>query len=89
MSEAENQQNTPSVTSVRVEGVVMRHHWLPGWYATRLHAVADGTELPKGQACVQARCGAWVYGQAPTDWAQRRMDKGIAHCKRCAKLAGA
>jgi hypothetical protein len=62
---------------------------LPGWYATRLHAVPEGKEIPKGQVSIQAECGAWVYGVAPTDWAQRKVEKGPPRCKRCEKLTSA
>jgi hypothetical protein len=60
--------------------------WLPGWYATRLHAIPAESKRPEGYAPAQALCGAWVYSKPVTAWAQRRVDKGIPHCKRCEKL---
>lgn len=69
---------------VRVEAGV---RWLPGWYATKLHACPRDGEAMRGQQSRQAICGAWVYDKAPTEWAQRRVDKGLRHCRRCsAKL---
>lgn len=59
--------------------------WLPGWYATRLHALPANKGVPQGSVAAQALCGAWVYGKAPTEWAQRKMDKGVPHCKLCEK----
>lgn len=60
--------------------------WLPGWYASRLHAVqADKAPGLEGRQQAQAVCGAWVYGKAPTEWAQRYVDRGVPHCKRCQK----
>lgn len=56
--------------------------WLPGWYASRLHAIPVD-KIPQGQNEEESLCGAYVFGKAPTDWAQRRVDKGVPHCKRC------
>ena len=55
--------------------------WLPGWYATRLHAVPKGAG-ETGHYLV-ALCGAIVYEKARTEWAQRKVDKGVPHCKLC------
>lgn len=59
--------------------------WLPGWYASRLHALPED-KVPPGRQQEKSLCGEYVYGKAPTDWAQRRVDKGVPHCKRCEKL---
>lgn len=59
--------------------------WLPGWYASRLHAI-HVDKIPQGRKEEKSLCGAYVFGEAPTDWAQRRVDKGVPHCKRCEKL---
>jgi hypothetical protein len=45
--------------------------WLAGWYATRLHAVPEDQAQATKDAR-QALCGAWVYGQARTEWAEKR-----------------
>ena len=57
--------------------------WLPGWYATKLHALPATVNLPFGHSTAKSVCGAYVYGKAPTDWAQRNVDKGLARCKHC------
>lgn len=59
--------------------------WLPGWYASRLHALPED-KVPTGTGVEQALCGQLVYGKARTNWAQRKIDKGVPHCKRCEKL---
>ncbi len=82
MSEAK--ETTEAADTARRVEVLVR--WLPGWYASRLHAVKNGIELPTGMATIRSLCGAFVYGKAPTDWAQRRMDKGIPNCRHCEKL---
>ena len=64
----------------------MDYMWLPGWYATKLHAVSQDKELPVGMGSIMAECGAFIYGKAPTEWAQRKVDKGVPHCKKCERL---
>ena len=59
--------------------------WLPGWYASRLHAL-PADKVPLGRQQEKSLCGEYVYGNAPTDWAKRRIDKGVPHCKRCEKM---
>jgi len=66
-----------------VEGSVV---WLPGWYASRLHAYPENKELPIEYATAHSICGAFIYGKAPTDWAQRKIDKGVPRCKKCEKI---
>lgn len=63
-----------------------KYNWLPSWYATRLHAVHESRELPTGMATIFAECGVQVYGKAPTEWAQRKINKGVQHCKKCEKI---
>ena len=61
--------------------------WLPGWYASRLHAVpTEKAPSTEGRQQAQAICGQWIYGKAPTEWAQRYGDRGVPHCKRGEKL---
>jgi hypothetical protein len=59
--------------------------WLPGWYANRLHAL-PADKVPPGHQQEQSLCGQYVYSKAHTDWAQRRLDNGVPHCKWCEKL---
>lgn len=59
--------------------------WLTGRYASRLHAVSSEVDLPTGHKTIQAKCGAFVYGKAPHDFAQRKLDNGVPRCKHCEK----
>ena len=56
--------------------------WLAGWYATRLHAVPEDQAQATKDAR-QALCGAWVYGQARTEWAEKRVAAGLKTCGHC------
>lgn len=62
------------------------YNWLPNWYATRLHAVGDGVDIPTGCSSTLAVCGVWAYGSGQTDWAKRRIEKGLRNCKNCEKI---
>jgi len=63
------------------------YRWLPGWYATRLHAYPVDAPPPKTVvSAVRAVCGAYVYAEPQTDWAQRRVDRGIPRCKHCERM---
>lgn len=58
--------------------------WLPGWYASRLHAVPSTSRLPEHRLdTVTAICGQQVYKEAQTEWAKRYLERGVPHCKRC------
>ena len=62
--------------------------WLAGWYATRLHAVLchDQSKLPMGRrSYIESECGQIVYA-IHTDWAQRRIGRGIPRCKHCERI---
>lgn len=65
-----------------------RFHWLMNWGASRLHAVNGDVELPSGISSTQSLCGTWVYGAAPTEWARKKEEAGIAKCKRCERMVG-
>ena len=57
-------------------------YWLPGWYCTRLHA---STKVPVDKY-ETALCGECVYATPQTEWAQRRFDRGVPHCKHCERI---
>ena len=58
--------------------------WLPGWYASRLHALPATVPIGANRTdTAKAVCGAHVYLKAATGYAQRRMDRGVPHCKHC------
>lgn len=65
------------------------YNWQPGWSATKLHAVSKKIKLPTGMQTTKAECGAWVYGEAPTEWAKRNVEKGLEYCKKCLKRISA
>ena len=56
----------------------MSKRWQAGWYASRLHAVADDGR--------QALCGAWVFESPQTEWARRRLERGPPKCMRCLRI---
>ena len=61
--------------------------WLPGWYAARLHALPKTVPIGTNRLdTAKALCGAFVYRDAPTDWAQRRVNKGVPRCKHCERM---
>ena len=70
----------PTDEAGRIDGLV---RWLPGWYASRLHALPADVDLPQGRATARSVCGEFVFGKAQTEWAQRQVDRGVPHCKRC------
>lgn len=57
--------------------------WLAGWYATKLHATSKGATSGE----VRGLCGAWVYKTPKTNWARKRIEKGISRCKHCERIA--
>jgi len=62
-----------------------RVNWLVGWYATRLHAVPNCL-IVSGASSQHAVCGAEVYLRPKTDWAERKVAKGVRRCKQCERI---
>ena len=61
--------------------------WFAGWYATRLHCVSVAN-LGGTDNAGRAMCGAWCYEQPKTEYAARRLAKGVKRCKHCERLQG-
>jgi hypothetical protein len=63
--------------------------WHAGWYATRLHCIQIADTGGTDNAG-RAVCGAWCYEKPKTEWAARRLAKGVQRCKHCERIvAGA
>lgn len=62
--------------------------WCAGWYATKLHAVPVakhcGTDTKYAE--MKSVCGAYVYKEARTPWAESKIKKGVARCKHCERM---
>lgn len=81
------EQNPQDVKGGPVETVAPKQEtqWLAGWYAARLHAY-EGTKPTNPRQRLDALCGAGVYPQPQTEWAQRRLAKEPAKCKACERI---
>lgn len=81
------EQNPKDVEGGPVDCVLPKQEtqWLVGWYATRLHAY-EGTKPTNPRQRLDALCGAGVYPQPQTEWAQRRLAKEPAKCKVCERI---
>jgi len=61
--------------------------WLVGWYATKLHAVPAGVEVPTSEyQGIRTVCGAHVYCKPRTEWAAANLKRGVPRCKHCERL---
>lgn len=70
--------------------------WLAGWYATRLHAVnVKYLEIMRDdfskykterEPWIKSVCGAWVREEPKTEWAAKKIAKGIPKCKHCERM---
>jgi hypothetical protein len=60
--------------------------WLAGWYATRLHYLTGSDPGPGPHS---ALCGAYVYAKPSTEWAEKKINAGLPHCKHCERRLAA
>ena len=72
----------------QVQSAALGYVWCAGWYATKLHAVpvAKHCATETKYADMESVCGAYVYKEARTPWAERKIEKGIAKCKHCERM---